>query len=289
MLPFLTLLAIVGLQIAAADTTLQEPDGIILLFRHGAKAPMDSSWDASWGGLYGQLTNVGMRQKLLRGAYLSKLYPKFFAAYDAEKVYIRSTDVNRTIMSAYSLMLGAYDGKGPVFQEDYPLSIATPPYPTTFTDDSRDAIPHRYQPLPIHTAEFERDELLLSCSGHVCPASDIWMQDQLQASRLQTVLSQFEDTFALIALRVNYSGPLNIMQVLTIYDTVYSNHYEGIPTPGNISLDSELGKNLTFLFNYVSIFSYVGTARQKQICSINLLNQFQDDIQAMLQGSINTF
>ena len=53
----------------------QEPTGIVMLFRHGARGPNGPNVDNTWENMYGELTPVGMRQQYLRRAYLSKIYP----------------------------------------------------------------------------------------------------------------------------------------------------------------------------------------------------------------------
>jgi hypothetical protein len=90
-----------------------------IVFRHGDRTPTDSypndihnqsTWD-KFGGL-GQLTQRGMQHHYEYGGYLRKRYADFLAEhFDVTKVTIRSTDYDRTIMSAESLLASLYTPK----------------------------------------------------------------------------------------------------------------------------------------------------------------------------------
>uniref|UniRef100_A0AC34F9H2 Acid phosphatase n=1 Tax=Panagrolaimus sp. ES5 TaxID=591445 RepID=A0AC34F9H2_9BILA len=84
----------------------------------------------------------------LRDRYVNQ-YPLFSAEYKDYNVYVRSTDVNRTLISAYSQLAGFYAD-----------SVST--YPS-----SNSMWPSHWTPVPVHTVEEETDHLLNS-SPH-CP------------------------------------------------------------------------------------------------------------------------
>lgn len=94
--------------------------GIIDLFRHGARTPLtvDSLGfdilNLKWQQEKGDLTNIGLRQLYLSGARLRDRYAKdnklFSEKFDKEEFIMMSTDVNRTILSAYSKLLGIFPG-----------------------------------------------------------------------------------------------------------------------------------------------------------------------------------
>ena len=255
------------------------------MFRHGARGPLDGTWDKSWGDNYGELTQSGMRQEFIHGAYIGQLFPNLFSLYDPETIYVRSTNRNRTLMSAYSLILGLYDGKGSAFPSSYPLHHAVPPYPTNFTDQSVNVIPDRYQPLPIHTVPPEIDQLLLSYTTLVCPLAAQLAAEQLASFAFQKFWTSFEETIAELSKRLNLKTSLSALQLIEVFDTVHTDYYQGKQTPGNIDFNSELGKNLTFLFSYISLYAYVGTIQQQQLFSMNPLNQFESDLEDILRGS----
>ncbi len=97
----------------------------------------------------GQLTAKGMRQHFELGTKLRKKYIEetglLPADYHHKSVYVRSTDIDRTLMSAQSLLLGLYPlGSGP--------NIAHP---------TIEALPGSFQPIPIHTKEATDEDVLL--------------------------------------------------------------------------------------------------------------------------------
>ena len=88
--------------------------------RHGARNPVGS--DISIGEIpeyiKGELTPMGMRQHFLLGHEMRKRYTGegnlLDENYNAYEVYVRSTDVNRTIVSAMSHMQGMFPAQSPI-------------------------------------------------------------------------------------------------------------------------------------------------------------------------------
>lgn len=268
-----------------ASIFAQEPTGVILLFRHGARGPVDHDYDNTWESMYGELTPVGMRQQYLRGAYLSQLYPKLFSKFDSNTFSIRSTDYNRTLMSVYSLLDGLLNEKGPTFIDSYPFNRSYPPYSASFLDTHLDVLPHRYQAVPIRTLEQPQDELLLSGDYTVCPITKELELNQSNDPSFKELVARFDQTITEVSQRMNSSTNLSLVELDRLHDTIVANYFEGKPLPGNIDPNSDLGKNLTFLMGYKTYFVMSGTALQKQLVSMNLLNQFKIDIQKILHTS----
>ena len=72
--------------------------------------------------------------------YYNKLLPEH---YSSVSIYVRSSDINRTLMSAQSVLLGLYPmGTGPVI-------------------NNKDALPNSFQPVPIHTVSIKNESLLI--------------------------------------------------------------------------------------------------------------------------------
>lgn len=111
------------------------------MIRHGDRTPLHvlNENNYPWTVGPGQLTPLGMEQQLALGTKLrqryvfeEKLLPEL---YKAETLYIRSTDYDRTLMSAQAFLLGLYPlGTGPM--------------------------PCGFQPIPIHSNPKETDSLL---------------------------------------------------------------------------------------------------------------------------------
>lgn len=115
------------------------------LIRHGDRTAIHSipnSPPFEWELAPGELTAEGMRQEYELGAQHRQAYIEQYrllpSHYDSESMYVRSTDVNRTLMSAQSFLMGLYPlGTGPAF-----------------------ALPKAFQPIPIHTVSRSNDDLV---------------------------------------------------------------------------------------------------------------------------------
>ncbi|CAF4414103.1 unnamed protein product, partial [Adineta steineri] len=95
---------------------------------------------------YGQLTMAGIEQQHRLGGYLRNRYGSLLSPnYTASEIVVRSTDIDRTLMSAQSNIVGLY----PVLNK---------------TDDK---VP--IQPIPIHTVSINLDFLL---GQNDCPRYD---------------------------------------------------------------------------------------------------------------------
>ncbi len=113
----------------------------VTLIRHGDRSPyaaMDSTViKYKWPQGIGQLTPEGMNQEYNLGKELREKYIKTYRllpeSYNVEKMYVLSTNYDRTLMSAESLLTGFYPpGTGPDLENGSP------------------ALPGSLQPIPIH-------------------------------------------------------------------------------------------------------------------------------------------
>ncbi|KAK9886473.1 hypothetical protein WA026_016756 [Henosepilachna vigintioctopunctata] len=101
---------------------------------------------ALWPNPMGELTNIGKRQHYELGQWIRNRYNGFLSqTYEKDEIYIRSSDVDRCLMSAASNLAGLYPPVGKDFwQKDFP-----------------------WQPIPIHTIPKINDDIAefkTSCS-----------------------------------------------------------------------------------------------------------------------------
>lgn len=80
--------------------------------RHGARTPISDVALDQFTVSEGMLTPEGMRQRYLLGRYNRQKYIEetgfLSEIYDPEEFFIQSTNVNRTMQSGYSELLGLY-------------------------------------------------------------------------------------------------------------------------------------------------------------------------------------
>ncbi|XP_059519940.1 prostatic acid phosphatase isoform X5 [Myotis daubentonii] len=127
---------------------------VTLVFRHGDRSPIetfpnDPIKEASWPQGFGQLTQLGMEQHYELGEYIRKRYGKFLnESYKHQQVYVRSTDIDRTLMSAMTNLAALFPPEG--------ISLWNPNLP--------------WQPIPVHTVPLVEDrdfmETLPKLSGY---------------------------------------------------------------------------------------------------------------------------
>uniref|UniRef100_A0A0N5A408 Acid phosphatase n=1 Tax=Parastrongyloides trichosuri TaxID=131310 RepID=A0A0N5A408_PARTI len=129
------------------------------VWRHGDRSPTigypgdlldESAWPQGWG----QLSPLGMQEHVLLGKKIKNRYYdqlNFIGKnYYNHDIYVRSTDVNRTIISAISNFIGFYD--------------------QTVTNNDVPAIkewPSNYIPIPIHTVDDDSD--YIANPDWICP------------------------------------------------------------------------------------------------------------------------
>uniref|UniRef100_A0A0N5AYL6 acid phosphatase n=1 Tax=Syphacia muris TaxID=451379 RepID=A0A0N5AYL6_9BILA len=149
-----------------------------VIWRHGDRTPTwtckgDPHKEDAWmrfGG-YGELTPTGMEQHIGLGDLIYQKYAlkEHFLSekYNSKEIYVRSTDINRTMVSATSNMMGMYYSRNnAVAGEDYPESnVKWPP---------------QYVPVPIHTVR-NFDDYVMNPDA-VCPRQNWLWSKVLQTS-----------------------------------------------------------------------------------------------------------
>ncbi|CAH3021129.1 unnamed protein product, partial [Porites evermanni] len=125
------------------------------VYRHGNRSPThiypnDPYKEDAWPQGLGMLTQKGMRQEYALGKFLKKRYMEKFkllnSTYIHKELYIRSTDVDRCLMSAQTQLNGLY-----------------PPRGNQIWRDNLD-----WQPIGIHVVP-KKDDYLLRPFDYKCP------------------------------------------------------------------------------------------------------------------------
>jgi len=173
-----------------------------LLYRHGDRMPIDtfptdpnkdpSSWEAGWA----QLSRRGKMDQYLLGSFLRERYSGFLSPnYTENDIYVRSTDVDRTLMSAEANLAGLY-----------------PPQEGQHWNEKLD-----WQPIPVHTVAAEEDYLLSSHAD--CPRFFTLHDQVLQGSFMQDIYKDNEELFNI----VSQNSGVNITDIVHLdylYDTL---------------------------------------------------------------------
>lgn len=196
------LLISLGLHLASSQAP-EDNDKLLfahVLFRHGDRTPIDpypndpwkdpSHWTAGWG----QLTNAGKHRHLELGRYLRKRYASLLGdTYTNNEIYVRSTDVDRTLMSAESNLAGLYPPVGP---------------------DQWDPV-IQWQPIPVHTVPEELDEVL--SAKKPCAAFDLELKKYKHTDEFQAYNKSLEPVYEYVT---EHSG--RVVDSLTTAQNLYS-------------------------------------------------------------------
>ncbi|XP_066207024.1 prostatic acid phosphatase [Saccopteryx leptura] len=162
---------------------------VTLVFRHGDRSPIetfpnDPIKESSWPQGYGQLTQRGMEQQYELGEYIRKRYEKLLnESYKHQQVYVRSTDIDRTLMSAMTNLAALFPPQG--------ISIWNPHLP--------------WQPIPVHTVPLSEDRLLYMPFRN-CPRFQELQSETLKSEEFQERLRPYKDFIATLPKFSGYHG-----------------------------------------------------------------------------------
>ncbi|XP_068447183.1 lysosomal acid phosphatase [Clinocottus analis] len=191
---------------------------VTVLFRHGDRSPVkafptDPHQESDWPQGFGQLTQEGMRQHLLLGQFLRLRYRGFLSeSYDRREISVRSTDYDRTLMSAEANLAGLYPPAGQ----------------QVFTTDLK------WQPIPVHTVPMSEERLLLFPLGD-CPRYKQLMNETEHTEEFINVTTTYQDIIKL----VNNKTGLNqtVETVWSVYDTLFCESRHNMTAPDWVTPD----------------------------------------------------
>lgn len=193
------------------------------IIRHGDRTPSSSLPTApyDWPEGLGELTAIGMKQefelgKKFREYYIieQKLLPE---SYQPSTLYVRSSNFNRTLMSAQSVLLGLYPiGAGPKLS------------------NNQYALPKGFQPIPIHTINVDQDDLLVAHDTKRAEFDNLVMQLIYNSQEWQDKNKQLNSKFKQWSEKLNI--PIhNLTDVFPIGDNLYIRQLHHAPMPPELN------------------------------------------------------
>ncbi|MEQ2269163.1 hypothetical protein XENORESO_000612, partial [Xenotaenia resolanae] len=201
-----------------------------VLFRHGDRSPVkafptDPYQEDAWPQGFGQLSQDGMRQHYELGQFLRTRYKNFLnESYIRHEILVRSTDFDRTLMSALANLAGLYPPKD---QQIFSPSL-------------------KWQPIPVHTVP-QSEERLLSFPLGDCPRYKQLMNETEHTAEFLNVTTAYWD---LIELVKNKTGvkKANVETVWSVYDTLFCESRHKMSPPGWVT--PEVMEKLQFLKDF---------------------------------------
>lgn len=193
------------LPIVASEDADANPRKLVLvqlLYRHGDRTPInafptDPNKDYFNNIGPGQLTAIGKEQHFVLGKYLRTRYADYLSArYHVDNVTVRSTDIDRTLMSAYCNFAGLF-----------------PPQGDQIWDSS---LP--WQPIPVHTVPQDDDWVLLA--DNCCAKYKKLFEEAKHTDEMKKLDEENEELYKNLTQWTG-TNVTNIFDVGEIYDVLF--------------------------------------------------------------------
>uniref|UniRef100_A0A670Z2H6 Lysosomal acid phosphatase n=2 Tax=Pseudonaja textilis TaxID=8673 RepID=A0A670Z2H6_PSETE len=176
---------------------------VTLLYRHGDRSPVktyprDPYQESAWPQGFGQLSQEGMQQHWDLGQALRRRYDGFLStSYKRQEIFVRSTDFDRTLMSAEANLAGLYPPEG---KQVFNPNIT-------------------WQPIPVHTVP-DYMEKLLRFPLPSCPRYEQLLNETRQSPEYVNMTIQNMEFLKMVA---NITGiqDVSIESVWSVYDALF--------------------------------------------------------------------
>ncbi|KAK4538737.1 hypothetical protein CDCA_CDCA20G4762 [Cyanidium caldarium] len=244
---------------------------VIEVCRHGARAPLstypnDPRPYTRWPVGPGELTLYGAHRQYQLGQHMRAEYGQVIPQrYQVREVYIRSSNINRALMSAYAQAAGLFAA-----DEAY-----------TRGDEQRPGgLPGGWQAVPIHSDAIEHDHVMLPANG--CPRWEALQRARQQSSEWaaqEREHAEFLDRLGRDVLGL--SRPATLADADNAFDVWQCDDAEGIVLPANVT--AAVRQQVERLYQWLFIGMYRGT-EQARLSGGSLAHQLLTLLQQRAAG-----
>nr|XP_003412297.2 lysosomal acid phosphatase isoform X1 [Loxodonta africana] len=240
---------------------------VTLLYRHGDRSPVktypkDPYQEEDWPQGFGQLTKEGMLQHWELGQALRQRYHGFLnTSYHRQEVYVRSTDLDRTLMSAEANLAGLFPPDG---MQRFNPNIS-------------------WQPIPVHTVPVAEDRLLKFPLGP-CPRYEQLQNETRQTPEYQNESNQNAQFLDMVANETGLTN-LTLETVWNVYDTLFCERTHGLALPPWASLQTMQRLSRLKDFSFRFLFGIYQQAEKARLQGGVLLAQIRENLTLMATTS----
>ncbi|XP_066485264.1 prostatic acid phosphatase-like [Tiliqua scincoides] len=265
---FLSLFCVLLLQSAIG----QQLKFVLLVMRHGDRTPIstypnDPHKEDTWKQGYGQLTRLGMKQQFRLGKFIRKTYSSLLSAeYLPKEIYIRSTDFDRTIMSAQANLAGLFPPNG---WQIWNHKI-------------------HWQPVPVHTVPL-KDEKLLHFPLRDCKRFKILLKETMGAKEVQDKVKSNMKLFATLAGHTGYDVKtlldFNNNKLYNIYDALHVQKIHGLNLPSWATTDIMQQTGKVLMYGLTAMFGVHGREEKSRLQGGVLVKDILEKISEAAQSA----
>ncbi|VIO99423.1 Uncharacterized protein BM_BM8502 [Brugia malayi] len=215
-------------EISTIDQSKQESPELIFvhtLWRHGDRGPLiiypnDPYNETVWPNGIGELTEIGIRQLFQVGKrfyqqYINSTSPFLSKNYYNKEIYIRSTDVNRTITSAMAVLAGMF-----------PNGIAGKDYPKESDEVNW---PRGWIPIPIHTIELKHDHT--GNPFYHCIRAELLENEGYESNVFRETIAKYKDLLAYLSNMTGYQNLQPNDSFNFIFDALIVERFHNLKLP----------------------------------------------------------
>ncbi|KAI6184675.1 Testicular acid phosphatase-like protein [Aphelenchoides bicaudatus] len=174
------------------------------VWRHGDRAPLglpypnDRYGEKDWPRGFGELTNLGMQQLKVVGGFFKQRYAGTFVdkRFNHKQVYLRSSDSDRALVSAQSLLNGFFP-------------------PSNNEDKFESGL--NWQPIAVHASSPNEPDPLLKPTAFDCPNYNTEF-DQIKKPLFESWTTKYQKLLDFLTTAAGYKSPITIEEVATLND-----------------------------------------------------------------------
>jgi len=206
-------LAIIPTLIADSLSSKADLDTLIhvhTVWRHGDRTPSiliptdSENGIKTWPDGLGEITKIGLEQQYKLGELIRARYDGFLSKhYSPFEIYVRSSDYNRTLVSAQANLLAMYP---PEDSELFLKSI-------------------RWRPIPVHTVPKRQDKELFDRAP--CPNAEIEEELLYNSQIIKKIEEENHQTLLFIGEKSGYTKegePIRLRDVWKIFDPLWAEY-----------------------------------------------------------------